>query len=371
MDGFTAVLSGLLWWASGLLPVDRRRWGEAVWADAADLPRGRERLSWLAGGLWLVVREADVIRRIGYAVAGLAAGAVLVWWNWHPGSANPAMTANRLALVGALLVLVLLPWVARPVLGPVAGNRPARVVRIVGYVALYLLLLVLAGLSRFAGGRFDHFHAFDQRNWEADMRAGAVVSAIVLIVIVGSYATAVLALTARRTAVAPAILTAGAGSGVAAALILYALMPLGNALHPGNPVLAAGYRIVLLLAPVCAMVALAGRAFRGGHANPAGARLAGLCAGATAALLLGIVTIATMLLFPRQVDLEWANPDPTVAHGTPFEVRMSVGDAALKYELGLVLGPLAGLLIGSVAGAARRESTDTQRTPEAEPITTR
>ena len=59
-----------------------------------------------------------------------------------------------------------------------------------------------------------------------------------------------------------------------------------------------------------------------------------------------------MLLLPRQVDLKWANPDPAVAHGTPYEVQMSVGDAAIKYEAGLLLGPVVGLVLGVIGGVA-------------------
>jgi hypothetical protein len=97
----------------------------------------------------------------------------------------------------------------------------------------------------------------------------------------------------------------------------------------------------------------------------------GLCAGGTAALLLAILTIATMLLLPRQVDLEWGNPDPNVPHGTPGEVQMSVGDAAIKYQAGLVIGPLLGLVLGAVGGGivVRRAGTPRpglQRPDEAE-----
>jgi hypothetical protein len=387
MDGLTAVLAMVLRRMAVLLPADRREWGEAVWAETGDLPAGRTRLSWVVGGLWLVIREAGVIRKIGYTVAGVATGAILVWLNWHPGSANPAVPTNRIALMTMVLLLVVLPWVARLVLGPVADNRAARVVRVTGYVGVYLVLLVLVGLSRFAGRRFDHFQAFDQANWEADVRAGAVVSAVLLTAVVGGYAAAILAITARRTAVSPATLAIGARLGVAAALLMYALMPLGNALHPHNIALAAGYQIVLILVLPGALLtagALAGRrvAIRPAKPGPAGVTdpspagirqgvLAGLCAGGAAALLLSIITIGTMLLLPRHVELKWANPSPYVAHGTPFEVQMSVGDAALKYQFGLLLGPLIGLALGAVAGAGvaeRRELPGPRRPAESESV---
>src|SRR5690349_9363751 len=108
-----------------------------------------------------------MLRRAVAAIAGLAAGTLLVWWDWHPGSANPAMPVNRATMIGAGLLLAVLPWVIRPLLGPAADNRPARIVRVGGYLTLYALLLVMVGLSRFAGSRFDDFQAFDQHHWEA------------------------------------------------------------------------------------------------------------------------------------------------------------------------------------------------------------
>jgi hypothetical protein len=300
------------------------------------------------GGLWLVIREADVIRRAGYTIIGVAAGAAMVWLSWHPGSANPAVPAGRVTMVVVVLVLAVLPWVARPVFGPVADNRAARVVRTAGYVAVYGFVLVMAALSRFAGSRFDHFQAFDQRNWEADMRSGAVVSAVIIVLTIGGYAAAILIATASRTRVTPRHLAAGAGFGAGAAAITYALMPLGNRLHLANGWLAAGYTIVLFAVLPAGFWA----------AGWWGGSLGGLYAGGAAALVLSALTIGTMLMFPGQVDLIWANPDPNVAHGTAFEVRMSVGDTAIKYQLGLFVLPLVGIVIGALSWSAA-----TQRTP--------
>lgn len=372
MERMVALTARMLRSTTALLPAGQREWGEAVWAEAGDVPAGWARLSWLLGGLWLVAREAGMIRTIGYLAAGVTAGMILVWLDWHPGSANPAMPINRITMIVIVVLLALLPWIVRPVLGPVADNRVARIVRTSGYTAMYALLLVMVGLSRFAGSRFDHFRAFNQSNWEADMRSGAVVSAVLIITMIGGYAAAILTITARRVSVAPTTLAIGAGLGVATALIVYGLMPLGNALHPNNGALAAGYRTVLGLLPPCALVAAGLLADRRITTRPAGrdhadspateataqtyrvrqGSIAGLCAGGTAALLLTILTITTMLLLPHHVDLKWANPDPNAPHGTPYEVQMSVGDAAIKYQVGLLLGPLIGLALGTLGGTA-------------------
>jgi hypothetical protein len=363
MDRAAVLLAGLLRWSMVLLPAGRRGWAEAVWAEAAEVPAGRARLSWLVGGLWLISREAGMMRRIGFLTAGVVAGAAMAWWDWHPGSANPAMPVNRATIIGVMALLAVLPWATRPLLGPTADNRAARIVRVSGYLAVYVLLLVMVALSRFADSRFDHFQAFDQHNWEADMRSGAVVGAVLIVTVVGGYAAAILTLTARRTSIAPATLAVGATLGLTAAVIVYVLEPLGNPRHT-NWLVSAGSGTVSLGVLVGAL--LAAGAFAGRRiaevpgtdpeakesARVGAGAIAGLCAGGAAALLLGIMTITTMLMFPRHVDLKWANPSPAVPHGTAFEVQMSVGDAAAKYQAGLLIGPLLGGVLGAIGGVA-------------------
>jgi len=273
------------------------------------------------------------MRSAGYSLSSLTFGAVLVWLGWHAGSANPAAPFDRVAMVVLVVVLAVLPLV----LGPVAPNRTARIVRVAGYVSIYALLVALTGLSRYAGSRFDHFTAFDQADWEADMRSGAVISGMLMIGLIGGYAVAVLRLTSQRMAVEPRTLVIGTGCGLAPALAVYAFMPVGNTSHA----------FVLAVLPPAALLAA-------GVLAPRQGVIAGLCAGATAALLLATLTIATMVLLPGQVDLEWANPDPSVPHGTLFELQMSVSDAAIRYQLGLLLGPAAGLAIGYLGSSFRR-----------------
>jgi hypothetical protein len=118
MDRAAVLLAGLLRWSMVLLPAGRRGWAEAVWAEAAEVPAGRARLSWLVGGFWLISLEAGTMRRTGFLTPGVVAGAVLVWWDWHPGSANPAMPVNRATMIGIVALLAVLPWATRPLLGP-------------------------------------------------------------------------------------------------------------------------------------------------------------------------------------------------------------------------------------------------------------
>jgi hypothetical protein len=69
-----------------------------------------------------------------------------------------------------------------------------------------------------------------------------------------------------------------------------------------------------------------------------------------------------MRLFPGQVPLKWANPDPSVQHGTPYEIEMSVSDAAARYLPLLFLAPLVGPVLGALF--SRRESLR----PAADPL---
>lgn len=354
MDRLAEIMAALLGWASDRLPEARGRWGEAIAAEAQAVPRGRPRLSWLAGGLWTVAQEAGVLRRIGYTCVGLVGGAGLLWLDWHPGSENPAIPTNRATLAMTIVVLVVLPWIVREV----ADNRAARVVRAGGYLAVIALLSVLVGLSRFAGSRFDHFRAFNQANWEADMRAGAIFSAILIVATIGGLGTTVLVLTSRRASVAPSVLARGAWVGVGIAVLMFALMPLGNPLHLRNPLLAMVYGLSVIIVPLAALVVV-GNGMRGVGSGA----LAGLSAGTAAAVVLAVLTIGTMLLLPGHVDLLWANPDPNVAHGTAYEVRMSVGDAAIKYQAGLIIGPIVGLVLGAIGASLTHSESEVAAQP--------
>ncbi len=205
-----------------------------------------------------------------------------------------------------------------------------------------------------------------------------------MIAMMAGYAAAILGVTARRSSVAPTTLAVGAGIGLTVALTMYAMMPLGNLPHLADRAAATGYAIALLLVPVGGFGTaglLASRWARHGphsaSAEPNRVRegiLSGLCAGGTAAVLLSVLTISTMLIFPTHVDLKWANPDPDVPHGTPYEVRMSVGDSAGKYLFDLLLGPLIGLGLGAIGGLALSEGITRRREkaegPEAPPTKT-
>jgi hypothetical protein len=276
MDRVTRALERLLGRSAALVPPARRGWVEAVRAEAGETPAGVARLGWLAGGLWLVAREAGMVRRIAYglAVAAVAVGAALtvgyLWSSAHAGR-DAGWDKARILLLAALLAG--LPWVARRrgVFGPVGSSVAARAVRIGGSAALVGLVLDIARIQHFpgpaAGGLWGP--AAGSLNWvhegtalvlivgclaavllvtarwpqaRPDLVAWCAVAAGLVLfftvaplqVLIAAYAAGILAVTARRSLVTPATLAISAGLGVAGGLLVVALWnPLRTTPAPG------------------------------------------------------------------------------------------------------------------------------------------
>ena len=106
------------------LPAGRRDWAVAVWAEAHEVPPGLARLAWRAGGVWMLVREALLPRRIGSAMLFAAAAAVAAWAAWPGSSASFATPGVRGYVITMVLLLAGLPLLARPFLGPL--RQPGR-----------------------------------------------------------------------------------------------------------------------------------------------------------------------------------------------------------------------------------------------------
>jgi len=157
MARLTRLLTGLLGASARLLPPARRQWAEAIQAEAAQVPAGWRQLRWLASGLWLVAKEANVARAIVYwlglgVVAAAAAWAIWLSWRTVP-AADPETVTDRVrVLVGASALLVL-PWAGRRsgLLGPVGSGVTARLVRVAGCAAICGLGVQLVRLDRNAG----------------------------------------------------------------------------------------------------------------------------------------------------------------------------------------------------------------------------
>lgn len=339
--------AGILLWTARWAPPERRDWIEALAAEADVVPPGPQRWGWLAGGLWLVAKEARMIRKLAFTAVAVAAAAVLIRFGWHDHSHNPAIGSERFIMIAVAGLLTVAPWLVA-----VADNPAARRMRVLAYGALSAFFVAMVLLSRYAGARFDSFEAADPENWTAEMRSGVVVEAVIIIGMFGAYAAAILYATSRRAAAVPRTLALGGGYGAAVAVLAYALTPFGGIPHLPSA-LSVPYGLLLFLGPI-ALLMMAGRS----AADPRQGCLAGLYAGGVAVLLLGALTIITMVAFPHMVPLKWANPSPLVEHGTDFEWRMSVGDGALKYQVFLLLGPVVGLFFAAIGASFQREQPD-------------
>jgi hypothetical protein len=207
MDTLNRAVTTLARWSVRAVPAERRQWAEAVWAEAGEVPDDG-RLSWVAGGLWRVAREAGIVRRIvcWLGVAALAVGAArVVSLVWQGASVAPGFRSisspsirlgagvyvdphtagefRSLAIMTAVL-LAALPWVGRRrgAFGPVSDGAAARIVRVGGCAAICLLVLVLARLAQTLG---------------EDLAAVPWSENAVLLAVTLTYLT-VLPLTARR-----------------------------------------------------------------------------------------------------------------------------------------------------------------------------
>lgn len=262
MERMTRLLAGLLGTTTRLLPPARRPWAEAIQAEAGQVPVGWRQLSWLAGGLWLVAREANMARKTVYwlglgVMAAAAAWAVWLSWRTTPAADPEGVTDRVRILVGASAFLVL-PWVGRRsgLFGPVGSNFTSRLVRVAGCVAVCGLGVSLVRLDRNAGRGgvigSGHFswpqeiaglallaaaaamppvtramkpQAGTSAVWGPAGAAATVALAVLpLQVLTVLYVAGILAATSRRSPVSSATLALGTIAGLAAGLIIYGVL---------------------------------------------------------------------------------------------------------------------------------------------------
>jgi hypothetical protein len=387
MDRLERAITGLARCSVRLVPAERREWAEAVWAEAGEVPT-HQRLSWVAGGVWTVIRQAGIIRRIGYwlGVAALAAGAsemVSLIWRGAPVApgfrsvsvpqinlgtgiyVDPNTTGDiRSLAITTVVVLAAVPWVARRrgAFGPASDSTAARVVRVLGCAAICLLVLVLARMAQTLGenladgvqtgaitasstviliiaarlwlrtpGRMTETERDDLLPLAA---LGLGVAVMILLFVGGTsglisaYATGVFAITARESKIATATLVSGAGVGVGSGLTFYAMS------QTRNPWLVLIAVVVVFAAPVVAGAAAAccaprrdvPEALRSDHLRQG--LTAGALAGGVTALLITLLTFGTMVVLHRQ----------SPARST--EAHMLV----------LAWAPLLGLMLGLIGG---------------------
>lgn len=262
MAPMTRLLAGLVGNAARLLPPARRQWVEAMQAEAGQVPGGWRRLHWLAGGLWLVAREAGMARKIVYwlglgVVAAAAAWAAWLSWRTMPG-ADPERVTDRVRVLAGVSALLILPWVRRRsgLFGPAGSGITPRLVRVAGCVAICGLGVQLVRLDTNAGsgGALGSGHFSLPREVAGLALLGAVAAAPAVIralrprvdagavwgpaavagvaafavmpvqLLTIGYAAGILAATSRRSPLSGAALAAGTIAGLAAGLIIYGVV---------------------------------------------------------------------------------------------------------------------------------------------------
>jgi hypothetical protein len=243
-----------------LLPAGRREWAEAVQAEASQAPAGWPRLGWLAGGVWLVAREASMMRRVLYGAGCAAVAAALgwvIWLSWQP-AGGPEDATDRVRILVGVAALVVLPWVGRRrgLFGPAGRSLVARLVRVAGAGALCGLGLSLIRLDRHHG--VDQMLGGGAANWPREigglvalgllfaapfvvrarwpkvstdaitgwMIAGSMITFFLLPVqaLLAGYVALILYATSRRAPVRPAALAGGVVTGLPMIPLMYAIL---------------------------------------------------------------------------------------------------------------------------------------------------
>jgi len=339
--------------AARLMPAARRDWIQAIRAESSAVPSGLGRLAWLAGGVQVIAQEVLSARRIGRLLLFALAAAVATRANWPGPPGRFATVIARIDVATALLLLAGLPLLARWFLGPASSTRLARSLRIGASAAILALMVAKASVLRGVPAETGPALQFD---WFGQ---------IVFLVVMAGYVAGILAVTARRSRVAPATLAIGTGAGIALGVVMYAVAPLGltnNATEPWlpgsdiDPVVALAW-ILLLGGPVAAG-GLAARRYRGpGGSGPIDyARIwqgvaAGFLTTGIGALIVTVLGTGTVALMPRAAWLRHLlypgqHLLPAVAHSREFAASNLVGG----YGLILLAFPFIGLVLGMALG---------------------
>jgi len=352
MKTLTQVMTATLGGLSTVMAPDRREWTEALLAEAAEIPAGWQRLSWLTGGMRLTIREAARARRPWYPAAFAAMAVGVAWSVWSGPPGDPAIAINRADVLAIVVILAGLAWASRRTRGPVAAAWRMRLVRTGGYTAVLALVLVKSTVERVAYAPPNN----------VDGPAVTWAGEVVFLAVMAGYAAVILMFTARRSPALPATLTIGTAAGLVLGVAAYLLGPLGFPLRFTGTWPARLYDVAIGLGVLLALGAPVGAglaaARRSAGSLPAGYRfrqgaMAGLWSGTMAALVVAVLSTATIALLPYDGGLQhWAIAH--IGHWIP-----AAGQVPLHSRLGYVAGNsafaagyLAVLLIGPLACCA-------------------
>jgi hypothetical protein len=371
MEKLTQGMMAALRRLTALMAADRREWTEAVLAEAAEVPAGWRRLSWLTGGIWLTMREAARAHKPWYPAAFAAVAVGIAWSAWSGPPGDSAIAINRTDVIAIPGILVGLSWIFRRTRGPVGAARWMRLVRTGGYAALLGLVLVKSAVERVADAPPNNTVGGPAVAWTGE---------VVFLAVMAGYAAVILVYTAQRSPVLPATVTIGTSTGLVLGFEAYLLGPLGCPLRFTGPWSAHLYDAALglgvllaLCAPVAAGLAAARQA---GGSLPAGSRfrqgaMAGLLSGSAAALVVAVLSTATIAILPYDGSLRhWAAGHvgqwiPAVSGvSTVLHPRLGYVAGASAFAAGylavLVISPLACCVFGA-GGVRLRHAFASQR----------
>ena len=354
--------------AMRLVPTARRDWAEAVWAEAHEVPAGWPRLAWRAGGLRLMVKEGQMTRRTGILVLFAVAAGAAAWGAW-PGSPVSHGAAVQGGIIITLALLAGLPLLTRWLLGP-PGNRAARWLRGGFYVAILAVMPAQAAIGLFDGA--VPRAGIDRHVFDVVQGAGVPGSSsggpdwggeIGILIFTACYVAVILALTARRTPVAPATLAFGAAAGLMIGAVMYALAPVGlNFRYPYRPWLHNGWAASLCIAPAwilvfCAPLAAGVLASRRCHVTGDSGQVsvarawqgfaAGLVSGGVGAVFVTVFGSGTTALLVRSAGVrDWLYHGQHLTASAVYGRELYASQNVQGYFLLLFAFPILGLLMG-------------------------
>src|SRR5690348_12489216 len=377
--------------AAWLLPASRRDWAAAIWAEAHEVPPGLTRLAWRAGGVWAIAREGLMPRRLGRAALFAAAAGAAAWAAW-PQPAVGHAGVSRFHVIATVLLLAVLPLLARRFFGPPSPGRAGRSLRVICCAAILALLPGLTIVEAFANltpaqpaYKFAYCVAQGWSNTQGcDGVPGQSTGGppwqgeIALLLMTIAYAGVILFLTSRRSQVTRSTLAIATTTGLLFGVVMYAVDPLGlskaatNPWLPGStagPLVASAW--ILLFGGPAAAAVLAGRRCRGpdgsrppGHARIGQSVAAGLLANGTAAMAVTTLgTGTTMLMLKSPWLLHWLNHGRHLTAFATYRYELYTINHTGAYVLMLMFFPVIGLITSYLAAVIANPAPLDARSP--------
>jgi hypothetical protein len=298
-----------------------------------------------------------------YWLASVVAAAGLAWVAWQGASHDPATLISRVDVFATAVMLAGLPFAIRRRFGPMARGWKPRLLRVAGYVIVVALMVVKPYVERFQLARLS-----------GPGLSGVWAGEVVLLFVLTAYVAALLAVTSERPPARPATLAIGTGAGVVLGVAAYIFRPLADHLRFSNGFLTGlvelGRVIALPLAAGVAITAAVRAARKISRRESQHARtdvrtrqgcVAGLCAGAAAALLVSVLGISTIALVPHAASsLQWTLPGGHHTPGSAYSFEVSFTEAAAGYLLVLIAFPVLGAGLGAWGGLFVADNPGTQ-----------